>query len=107
VVTKNTPLSPVISNAPSQISDFYIERGDFIRLDNLQFGYNVPSKSAMISNFRLYTGVQNLFTLSKFTGVDPEVRWTDGDDQLAPGIERRSTYFVPRVWTAGLTITFK
>jgi TonB-dependent starch-binding outer membrane protein SusC len=107
VITKNTPTSPVISNAPSQISDFYIERGDFIRLDNLQFGYNVPSKSAMISNFRIYAGVQNLFTLSKFTGVDPEVRWTDGDDQLAPGIERRSTYFVPRVWTAGLTITIK
>jgi TonB-dependent starch-binding outer membrane protein SusC len=107
VITKNTPTSPVISNAPSQISDFYIERGDFIRLDNLQLGYNVPSKSAMISNFRVYAGVQNLFTLSKFTGVDPEVRWTDGGDQLAPGIERRSTYFVPRVWTAGLTITIK
>ena len=97
----------MISNAPSQISDFYIERGDFVRLDNLQLGYQVPTKSGSISNLRLYAGVQNLFTITNFTGVDPEVRWTDGGDQLAPGIERRDTYFIPRVWTAGLTITFK
>lgn len=107
VITKNTPTNPVISNAPSQISDFYIERGDFVRLDNLQLGYNVPTRSGAISNLRLYAGVQNLFTITNFTGVDPEVRWADGGDQLAPGIERRDTYFIPRVWTTGLTITFK
>ncbi|MCH7403731.1 SusC/RagA family TonB-linked outer membrane protein [Belliella kenyensis] len=111
VVTKNTPSSPRITSTPSQISDLYIERGDFIRLDNLQFGYNIPTKSSAISNFRFYAGVQNLFTISSFTGVDPEVRWGDpvdnGFDQLAPGIERRSTYFIPRIWTTGLTITFK
>lgn len=111
VITKNTPTSPRISNAPSQISDFYIERGDFIRMDNLQLGYNVPTTSDAISNLRFYAGVQNLFTLSNFTGVDPEVRWgdptADGFDQLAPGIERRDTYFIPRIWTLGLTITFK
>jgi TonB-dependent starch-binding outer membrane protein SusC len=107
VITRNTPTNPVISNAPSQISDFYIERGDFVRLDNLQLGYTLPTKSPAISNLRFYAGVQNLFTISSFTGVDPEVRWTDGGDQLAPGIERRDTYFIPRIWTTGLTITFK
>lgn len=107
VLTKNTPTDPVISNAPNQISDFYIERGDFVRLDNLQLGYVLPTKSPNISNLRFYGGVQNLFTISQFSGVDPEVRWTDGDDQLAPGIERRNTYFIPRIWTLGLTMTFK
>lgn len=107
VITRNTPTNPVIRNAPSQISDFYIERGDFVRLDNLQLGYTLPTNSPNISNLRFYAGVQNLFTISSFTGVDPEVRWTDGGDQLAPGIERRDTYFIPRIWTAGLTLTFK
>ncbi|WP_439490468.1 SusC/RagA family TonB-linked outer membrane protein [Algoriphagus sp.] len=107
VITKNTPTDPVISNAPSQISDFYIEKGDFVRLENLQLGYTLPTRSSAVSNLRLYAGVQNLFTISNFTGVDPEVRWTDGGDQLAPGIERRDTYFIPRIWTAGLTINFK
>jgi len=110
VVTRNTPLNPAISSPPSQINDTYIERGDFVRLDNMQLGYNVPTRSGNISNLRLYAGVQNLFTISKFTGIDPEVRWVDASDnnnQLAPGIERRDTYFIPRIWTTGLTITFK
>lgn len=112
VITRNTPTNPVIRNAPSQISDFYIERGDFVRLDNLQLGYTLPTNSSSISNLRFYAGVQNLFTISSFTGVDPEVRWVDtqdpmNPDQLAPGIERRDTYFIPRIWTAGLTLTFK
>ncbi len=111
VLTKNTPTDPIISNAPNQISDFYIEKGDFIRLDNLQIGYVLPTKSPNVSNLRFYGGVQNLFTISQFSGVDPEVRWGDptdnGLDQLAPGIERRNTYFIPRIWTMGLTLTFK
>lgn len=111
VITKNTPISPLVISTPT-FSDLYLERGDFARLDNLQIGYNVVSRSSSISNFRIYGGVQNLFTITQFSGVDPEVRWTDNQDPfnpdpLAPGIERRNTYFVPRIWTAGLTITFK
>ena len=106
VVTKNTPTNPLVTSTPT-FSSLYLERGDFVRLDNLQIGYNVPSKSAYLSNLRLYAGVQNLFTITQFSGVDPEVRWTSDGDPLAPGIERRNTYFLPRTWTAGLTITFK
>lgn len=106
VITKNTPTNPLVISTPT-FSDLYLERGDFVRLDNLQLGYNLPVKSASISSFRLYGGVQNLFTITQFSGVDPEVRWTDGGNPLAPGIERRNTYFVPRVWTAGLTFTLK
>jgi TonB-dependent starch-binding outer membrane protein SusC len=109
VVTKNTPTNPLVTSTPT-FSDLYLERGDFMRLDNLQIGYNVPSKSEFVSSLRLYGGVQNLFTITQFSGVDPEVRWgdaTDNNNPLAPGIERRNTYFLPRTWTAGLTLTFK
>ncbi|MGY6521036.1 MAG: SusC/RagA family TonB-linked outer membrane protein [Mongoliitalea sp.] len=111
VLTRNTPTNPLVTSTPT-FSDLYLEPGDFMRLDNLQIGYNVPSTSAFINNLRIYAGVQNLFTITRFSGVDPEVRWTDTEDvfnpnPLAPGIERRNTYFLPRIWTAGLTITFK
>lgn len=109
VLTRNTPTNPLVTSTPT-FSDLYLERGDFIRLDNLQIGYNVPSKSEFVSSLRLYGGVQNLFTITQFSGVDPEVRWgdaTDNNNPLTPGIERRNTYFLPRTWTAGLTITFK
>lgn len=109
VLTKNTPTNPLVTSTPT-FSDLYLERGDFLRLDNLQIGYNVPSKSQFVNNLRIYGGVQNLFTITQFSGVDPEVRWvdsTDNDNPLAPGIERRNTYFLPRTFTAGVTITFK
>ncbi|WP_194776461.1 TonB-dependent receptor domain-containing protein [Pararhodonellum marinum] len=109
VITNNTPTSPLVTSTPT-FSDLYLERGDFLRLDNLQIGYNVASRSNNISNFRLYAGVQNLFTITQFSGVDPEVRWTDSADDnnpLAPGIERRNTYFLPRIWQLGLTISIK
>ncbi|MFD2200256.1 SusC/RagA family TonB-linked outer membrane protein [Shivajiella indica] len=111
VLTKNTPTNPLVTSTPT-FSDLYLEKGDFVRLDNLQIGYNVPSRSQFINNLRIYGGVQNLFTITQFSGVDPEVRWTDTEDPfnpnpLAPGIERRNTYFLPRTWTAGVTITFK
>lgn len=111
VITRNTPTNPLVTSTPT-FSDLYLERGDFLRLDNLQIGYNLPTTSASINNLRLYAGVQNLITFTQFTGVDPEVRWTDTADvlnpnPLAPGIERRNTYFLPRIWTMGLTLTFK
>lgn len=111
VVTRNTPASPLVTSTPT-FSDLYLERGDFIRLDNLQLGYNFPTNSDAISNLRFYGGVQNLITFTQFSGVDPEVRWEDTADvlnpnPLAPGIERRNTYFLPRIWTLGLTLTFK
>ncbi len=111
VLTSNTPTDPLVTSTPT-FSDLYLEKGDFIRLDNLQLGYNVPSRAANLTNLRLYAGVQNLFTITDFTGIDPEVRWADNQDPqnpnvLAPGIERRNTYFLPRIWQAGLTITFR
>jgi len=110
VITRNTPTNPLVTSTPT-FSDLYLERGDFLRLDNLQFGYNIPVSAANVNGLRIYGGVQNLFTITQFSGVDPEVRWGDpgdgGLDPLAPGIERRNTYFLPRIWTMGLTVTFK
>lgn len=111
VVTKNTPTNPLVTSTPT-FSDLYLERGDFIRIDNLQIGYNFPTRSESINNLRFYGGVQNLITFTQFSGVDPEVRWADGanplePNPLAPGIERRNTYFLPRIVTLGLTLTFK
>jgi len=56
---------------------------------------------------------QNLFTITDYTRIDPEVRYVDTgdsfndpDDALSPGIERRSTYFTSRTFTIGLTAGF-
>lgn len=57
-------------------SEFYIEDGSYLRLKNLQLGYTLPSaflKSTGLNNARIYCGVQNLLTFTKYTGSDPEV----------------------------------
>jgi hypothetical protein len=58
------------------MSDFYLENGDYLRLKVLQIGYTVPTKllgKSGISKLRFYVTAENLFTLTKYTGYDPEV----------------------------------
>jgi hypothetical protein len=58
------------------MSDFYLENGDYLRLKVLQLGYTLPTKlfgKSGISKVRFYVTAENLFTLTKYTGYDPEV----------------------------------
>jgi TonB-dependent starch-binding outer membrane protein SusC len=65
----------------TQSCSYYIEKGSYARLKNLQIGYTFP-KSAIsklhISNLRIYIQATNLFTITKYTGLDPEL---SGDDR--------------------------
>lgn len=95
----------------AQVNSHHVEKANFVRLNNASFGYNFPVKSGgMIRNFRVYVAGQNLFTITDYSGVDPEVRYMDTDpepdDGLASGIERRSTYFTTRTWTFGVNLGF-
>ncbi|MBC8033386.1 MAG: SusC/RagA family TonB-linked outer membrane protein, partial [Chitinophagaceae bacterium] len=89
----------------------FLRDGSFIRLRNLQLGYNFPSKLSTrygIKNMRIYVAAQNLLTFTKFPGWDPEVFTTGGADQRAnigPGI---TSYNLPQVRTllAGININF-
>lgn len=70
-------VTTVDSNAESRFSTYYVENGSYLKLRVLQIGYTLPksvSDNYGISNFRLYTSVQNLWTIKSknFTGVDPE-----------------------------------
>jgi iron complex outermembrane receptor protein len=79
----------------------------------MELGYNVKTKSPNLSSLRFYLAAQNLFTLTNYTGIDPEVRVNDSENgdsfttSLSPGIERRNTYFQSRSFTLGVTVNFK
>lgn len=57
----------------SKFSSFYVEDGSFLRLKNLQLGYTFLSNKAGFNKLRLYVAAQNLFTITKYQGIDPEV----------------------------------
>ncbi|MBB3700725.1 SusC/RagA family TonB-linked outer membrane protein [Flammeovirga yaeyamensis] len=91
-------------------SDYYVEDGDFLRLRNLQLGYTIPStitNKIGVKRFRVYVAGQNLVTLTKYTGFDPEIGQNLSTAQSAIDFSiDRGNYPVPRVYTAGVNISF-
>ena len=106
-----TDKTQFITSTPT-FSSLYIEDASFVRLQNLSLGYNVPLKNKSISRLRLYFTGENLFTITDYAGIDPEVRYNDSENgdrftsSLAPGIERRNTYFTTKSYSVGLNLTF-
>jgi iron complex outermembrane receptor protein len=97
--------------APANFSSLHVEDASFLKLDNATIGYNfdLPQGGAF-SRLRIYASGQNLFFITDYTGVDPEVRFADGTgpgaNPLAPGIDRRNTWFRTRTYTFGLNVAF-
>jgi iron complex outermembrane receptor protein len=91
-------------------SSAHVEKANFMRLDNWSLGYNFNIKeNDYIQGVRLYLSGQNLFTITNYSGVDPEVRYVDtgdNDNPLAPGIDRQNTYFSTRSFTLGVNVNF-
>ncbi len=92
-------------------SSLHVEKASFVKLDNATLGYTWPISKAskfgsVVRSLRAYLNGQNLFVFSDYTGVDPEVRYQDGGNVLAPGIDRRETWVRTRAFTFGLNIGF-
>jgi iron complex outermembrane receptor protein len=81
---------------PQYFSDLYVEDASFLRMDNLTLGYTVPRLRALKSA-RIYGTVQNVFTTTRYSGVDPTAGINGIDNNLYP----RS-----RTFTAGVNIGF-
>ncbi len=60
----------------SRVSDTFVEDGSYLRLKNIEVGYTLPAnilKKASISKLRIFASVQNLFTITGYSGMDPEI----------------------------------
>ena len=93
-------------------SDLYLQDGDYIRLQNLTMGYDFKKLISWkgLSKMRLYFQVQNLFTLTKYDGMDPEIgsfNGTDGNssDAWVSGVDM-GYYPHPRTFIVGLNLAF-
>lgn len=101
---------PRITNSDSNDnfrgSSFYVENGSFLRLQNIQLGYTLPrslaEKTKLFSNCRIYASGQNLFTFTKYTGLDPEV---GVDNAMNLGVDQ-SRYPSSRTVLFGVNLQF-
>lgn len=76
----NTNIPRLVQGDPSgnysKVSDFYVENGSYLRLKNLTIGYSLPKEiysKININRLRIYMTANNLFTITKYKGFDPEV----------------------------------
>jgi hypothetical protein len=94
------------------INSYFIEDASFLRMKNVTLGYTLPSSIKFIDTFRVYLMAENLFTLTKYTGWDPEVD-TKGYESGGSGQSANAgagmdfnAYPSMRTFTVGLNVNF-
>ena len=96
-------------NDNDRLSDRYVEDGSYIRLKNITLGYTFPKRLLekwRIENLRLYMNLQNLYTLTKYQGFDPEVGASTQDSTgLTFGVDN-GRYPSPMTCSFGVNLTF-
>lgn len=92
----------------TRLSTFYLQDGSFFRCTNLTLGYNVSAikhaTNGLISKLRLYVAADNLFTITKYKGYNPEVDYNNGSN-ITPGVDY-GKYPLVRAYNMGVQLTF-
>jgi hypothetical protein len=87
------------------ISSYFLENGDYFKLENVTLGYNIPLKNRKeLNSLRVYLSAKNLVTLTKYSGNDPSVVTSTG---ITPGIDVTSAYPSALQLAFGVTLSFK
>lgn len=90
-----------LTNSQAYVS-YYVENGDYWKVDNITLGYNVNLKSnKYVKSLRIYASGLNMFTITGYKGIDPEVNRSG----LAPGNDERDKYPTTRTFTLGALVT--
>ena len=99
---KNFDINP---EANPVVSDYFLESGDYFKLDMVTLGYTLPTaKCRFLDRLRVYGTVKNVFTLTKFSGVDPSTYQVNG---LTPGAQGSRTYYPStRQFIVGVQLDF-
>lgn len=95
----------IAGTANPVVCDYFLERGDYLKLDMVTVGYTFQPKNwRFLDRVRIYATGKNLLTLTKFSGVDPATYQVNG---LTPGAQGSRTYFPStRQFIVGLQVDF-
>ncbi len=86
------------------ISSYFLENGNYFKLDNITLGYTYSPKSRqLVENLRIYLTAKNVFTLTGYKGNDPSIVTSTG---ITPGIDSNSAYPQATNFTLGVTVRF-
>ncbi len=96
------------ANENYRVSDLWLEDASFLRARNVQIGYTLPqsiTRKAGISRLRIFVQAENLFTLTDYTGCDPEVTGGNSSYGTEYGVDR-GVYPQSRTFSVGVNLTF-
>lgn len=88
---------------PKHITDYFLENGNYLKLDNITLGYTPKLKTKYINNLRVYATARNLFTITKYSGLDPANTQISG---LDPGIGSLDLYPTTTNLSFGIQISY-
>lgn len=105
-VLKEAVTSGVGRDQTKVFSSRFIEDGSFVRLDNISLGYNFSLPKLLVTNARVFVSAQNLFTITGYSGADPEVNSEISRTGVAPlGVDYLS-YPRARTFSMGVNLSF-
>ena len=103
--SNEVPRVTTAATSNNVFSDFFVEDGSFVRIQNVQLGYTIPdnlTQKVYIQKVRIFAGVNNLYTFSNYMGYDPAA---STGAPIGGGIDN-GFYPTPRIYTFGLNLTF-
>ncbi len=106
-VTKDVLTSGEAANNAPDVSTRFLESADFLRLQNVTVGHNFKlGESSFLKSLRLYATGQNLFVITPYSGLDPEVNTSNVLNNVPSFGVDYTSYPTPRTYTFGLNATF-
>ncbi len=106
----NFPDYNVLAEAPSRnivdqnVTDYWLEKGDYLNFDYLTIGWNTPVKNKYINSLRVSFSINNLATITSYSGLTPIINSYVVDNTL--GIDDKRTYPPYRTYSIGVSIKF-
>ena len=106
----NFPDYNVLAEAPARnivdqnVTDYWLERGDYLNFDYLTIGWNTPVRNKYISSLRVSFSINNLATITSYSGLTPIINSYVVDNTL--GIDDKRTYPPYRTYSIGVSIKF-
>ncbi len=85
------------------ISSYFLEKGDYVKLENATIGYTFTPKGKLLESLRVYLAAKNLFTITGYSGNDPSIVTQTG---ITPGVDSNSAYPTATQVSLGLTVRF-
>ena len=96
--------APEMNIHDQTISDYWLESGDYVNIDYITIGWDVPIRSRYIQSLRLSCSIDNVATITSYSGLTPMINSTIMNSSL--GIDDKRSYPVYRSYSMGINITF-